>query len=202
LKRGTSRRIIKVSMDAGVLKDVVELLEGGDAAAALERCRLYWDETGGPSPRASVEDSLRELNRRFTVWQQIELYVAEVNRRSENPRSWKLLGYAYMWAGSYIPVLLRAAEQALLASAAREDDPAMAANLEEKMELCRQALGGGEDARAEIARGESLFAATFDELPAEVSMPEPFVAAGIVGAATLKVTAAVVAPDLLDILDR
>ncbi|HUV86235.1 MAG TPA: hypothetical protein VMX79_03895 [bacterium] len=189
-------------MDASVRKDIVDLLEAGDAAAALERCRLYWDETGGPPRRTSGDDSLRELNCRLTVWEQIELYVGEVNRRPDNPRSWKLLGYAYMWAGSYIPVLLRAAEQALLASAAREDDAAMAANLEENMELCRQALAGGEDARAEIAGGERLFAETFGELPAEVSMPDPFVAAGIVGSAALKVAAAVIAPDLLDILDR
>lgn len=189
-------------MDASVRKDIVDLLEAGDAAAALERCRLYWDETGGLAPRASGEDSLRELNRRLTVWQQIELYAGEVDRRPDNPRSWKLLGYAYMWAGSYIPVLLRAAEQALLASAVREDDAAAAANLEEKMELCRQALAGGEEARAELAEGENLFAETFDELPAEVPMPEPFINAGIVGLPALKVTAAVIAPDLLDILDR
>jgi hypothetical protein len=189
-------------MDASVWKEIVGLLEASDAAAAIERCRLYWDETGGPAPRSSAEDSLRELNRRLTVWQQIDLYVGEVNRRPENPRSWKLLGYAYMWAGSYIPVLLRAAEQALLASAAREDDAALTVNLEEKMELCRSALAGGEEARAEIAEGERLFAETFDELPAEVPMPEPFVDGGIVGSAALRVTAAVIAPDLLDILDR
>lgn len=189
-------------MDTGVWKEIVGLLETSGAAAAIERCRLYWDETGGPEPRASAEDSLRELNRRLTVWQQIDLYVGEVNRRPENPRSWKLLGYAYMWAGSYIPVLLRAAEQTLLASAAREDDGALAANLEEKMELCRNALAGDEEARAEIAESERLFAETFDEIPAEVPMPEPFVDAGIVGSAALKVTAAVIAPDLLEILDR
>jgi hypothetical protein len=189
-------------MDTGVWKEIVGLLEARDTAAAMERCRRYWEETGGPVPRASAEDSLRELNRRLTVWQQIDLYAGEVNRRPENPRSWKLLGYAYMWAGSYIPVLLRAAEQALLASAAREDDAALAANLEEKMELCRRALAGGEEARTEIAEGERIFAETFDQLPAEVPMPEPFVNAGIVGSAALIVTAAVIAPDLLDILDR
>lgn len=189
-------------MDTGVWKEIIGLLEVRDTAAALERCRLYWEETGGPAPRASVEESLREFNRRLTVWQQIDLYVGEVNRRPENPRSWKLLGYAYMWAGSYIPVLLRAAEQALLASAAREDDAALVVNLEEKMELCRKALAGGEEARAEIAESERLSAETFDELPAEVPIPEPFVNAGIVGSAALKVTAAVIAPDLLDILDR
>ena len=189
-------------MDAGVWKEILAMLEAGDAVAALERCRVYWEQIGGPAPRASARDSLRELNRRLTVWEQIGLYVGEVNRRPDNPRTWKLLGYAYMWAGAYIPVLLRAAEQALLASAAREDDAALTVNLEEKMELCRNALAGAEEARAEIAEGERLFARTFDVLPDEVAMPEPFVSAGIVGAAKLKITAAVIAPDLLDILDR
>ncbi len=189
-------------MDTSVWKEIVDLLEGGDAAAALERCRLYWDEAGGLPRRASGENSLREFNRRLTVWQQIELYVGEVDRRPENPRSWKLLGYAYMWGGLYIPVLLRAAEQALLASAAREDDEALVANLEEKMELCRQALAGGKEARTEIAGGEGLFAETFNVFPAEVPMPEAFVSARIVALPALKVTAAVIAPDLLDVLDR
>jgi len=189
-------------MDTSGWKDIFDLLEAGDAAAALDRCRLYWDEAGGPPRRSSGEDSLRELNRRLTVWQQIELYAGEVDRRPENPRSWKLLGYAYMWGGLYIPVLLRAAEQALLASAAREDDEALVANLEEKMELCRQAIAGDKAARTEIAGGEQLFAEKFDVLPAEVPMPEVFVSARIVGLPALKVTAAVIAPDLLDILDR
>jgi hypothetical protein len=107
-----------------------------------------------------------------------------------------------MWGGLYIPVLLRAAEQALLASTAREDDEALVANLEEKMELCRQALAGGKEARTEIAGGEGLFAETFNVLPAEVPMPEAFVSARIVALRALKVTAAVIAPDLLDVLDR
>ncbi len=189
-------------MDTGVWKEIVDLLETGDAAAALERYRLYWDEAGGPPRCTSGEDSLRELNRRLTVWQQIELYVGEADRRPDNPRSWKLLGYAYMWGGLYIPVLLRAAEQALLASAVREDDEALVANLEEKMELCRQAIAGDKEARTEIAEGERLFAKIFDVLPAEVLMPEAFVSARIVASPALKITAAVIAPDLLDILDR
>lgn len=105
-----------------------------------------------------------------------------------------------MRAGLYIPVLLRAAEQALLASAARVEDASVTANLEEKMELCRRALAGGKEARAEIAEGEPAFAEGFSEFPAEVPMPEPFVDAGIVALPALKVTAAVIAPDLLEIL--
>lgn len=189
-------------MDNDVLKEIVDLIEAGDAAAALERCSIYWDEAGGPPHRKSGDDPLRELNRRLTVWQQIELYVEEVDRRPENARAWKLLGYAYMRGGLYIPILLRAAEQALLASAAREDDEALVANLEEKMELCRQVIAGGKEARAEIAEGEKLFAEEFDVFPAEVPMPEAFVNARIAALPTLKVTAAVIAPDLLDILDR
>ncbi len=189
-------------MDDDVLKEIVDLIEAGDVATALKRCSIYWDEVGGPQHRTSGEDPLREINRRLTVWQQIELYVGEVDRRPDNARSWKLLGYAYMWAGLYIPVLLRAAEQALLASIAREDDEAVISNLEEKMELCRQAIAGSEEARSEIAGGERVFANTFDVFPAEVSMPEVFVNARIVALPALKVTAAVIAPDLLDILDR
>jgi hypothetical protein len=189
-------------MEATPWKDIAALLEAGEVAAALERCAAYWDETGGPPVRASGYDPVRELNRRLTVWRQIELYVGEIDRRPENPRSWKLLGYAYMWAGSYIPVLWRAAEQALLASAAREEDEALVANLEEKMELCRRALAGDEEARVEVAEGEKLFAASFAEFPPEIPMPRIFVRAGIVGLPALKVTAAVIAPDLLEILDR
>lgn len=195
-------RPLRVEMETSFWKEVVALLEAGDVTPALERCRTYWDETGGPPRRASGYDPLRELNRRLTVWHQIELYVGEIDRRPENSRSWKLLGYAYMWAGLYIPVLLRAAEQAFLASAAREDDEALVANLEEKMELCRRALAGNEEARIEIAEGGKMFAASFDEFPPEVPMPKAFVRAGVVGLPALKVTAAVIAPDLLEILDR
>ncbi|NIT36571.1 MAG: hypothetical protein GTN49_08725 [candidate division Zixibacteria bacterium] len=188
-------------MEENVWKEIEGLLEAEGAAAAVARCRIYWDEVDGPRPQVEGDDLLREFNRRLTVWQQIDLFVWEVNRRPHNPRTWKLLGYAYMWAGLYIPLLLRAAEQALLASVAQEEDAALAVNLEEKMELCRRALAGDRDARAEIAAGERAFASGFVEFPASVPMPEPFVRSGIVGQSELKVTAAVIAPDLLEILN-
>ena len=188
-------------MEEDIWKEIVGLLEAGEAAAAVARCRAYWDEVDGPRPQVEGDDLLREFNRRLTVWQQIDLFVWEVNRRPHNPRTWKLLGYAYMWAGLYIPLLLRAAEQALLASVAQEKDAALAANLEEKMELCRRALAGDKDARAEIAAGEQTFANNFVEFPASVPLPEPFVSSGVVGQPELKVTAAVIAPDLLEILN-
>lgn len=188
-------------METGVWKEILSLLEDRRTFDALERWRGYWDQAGGPAPFASGDDPLRDLNRRLTVWQQIELYVWEVNRRPNNPRSWKLLGYAYMRAGLYVPVLLRAAEQALLASAARLEDAVLTANLEDKMELCRRALAGDKEARAEIAEGERAFAESFYEFPAEVSMPEPFINSGIVALPALKVTPAVIAPDLLEIID-
>ncbi len=191
----------RIDMESDAWKEVLRLLEAGQIARALDRCRAYWDEAGGPAPRASGDDPLREFNRRLTVWQQIELYVWEVNRRPSNARSWKLLAYAYMRAGLYIPALLRAAEQALLASAAHEENAALAANIEEKMELCRRALAGDKEARAEIAKSERAFAENFFEFPTEVPMPEPFVNSGIVALPALKVTAAVIAPDLLEIID-
>lgn len=105
-----------------------------------------------------------------------------------------------MRAGLYVPVLLRAAEQAFLVSAAQEENASLAANLEEKMELCRAALAGDRNARAELAEGESAFAAEFEEFPAAVPLPEPFVEAGIAAESELKLTAAVIAPDLWDLL--
>jgi hypothetical protein len=189
-------------MGSDARREITALLAAGDADGALDRCRAYFDEVGGPEAEPGEgNDYLREFNRRLTVWQQIELYVREVDRRPQNKRSWKLLGYAYMWAGLYVPVLLRAAGQAFLASAAREENAAPAANLEEKIELCRLALAGDEEARAELATGGRTFAAEFAEFPAVVPMPEPFVCAGIVGERELKVTAAVIAPDLLDVLN-
>ena len=187
-------------MGSDVREDIAALVEAGDVDGALERCRAYFDEAGGPAARPDDNDYLREFNR-LTVWQQLELYVWEVDRRPRNARAWKLLGYAYMWAGLYIPILLRAAEQAFLISTAQEEDAALAANLEEKMELCRAALAGDKNARAELAAGEQAFTTEFEEFPAVVSMPEPFVKSGIVPERELKVTAAIIAPDLLDILN-
>lgn len=188
-------------MGSDVREDIAALLEAGDVDGALERCRAHFDEVGGPAARPDEDDYLREFNRRLTVWQQLELYVREVDRRPHNTRSWKLLGYAYMWAGLYVPILLRAAEQAFLISTSQEEDAALAANLEEKMELCRAALAGDKNARAELAAGEQAFATEFEEFPAVVPMPEPFVNSGIVPERELKVTAAIIAPDLLDILN-
>ncbi len=201
MKRAVWNPLRSTEVEKDVWKEIVGLLEAGEAAAALARCRVYWDEVEGPRPQVAGDDLLREFNRCLTVWQQIDLFVWEVNRRPHNPRTWKLLGYAYMWAGLYIPVLLRAAEQALLASVAQEEDAGLAANLEEKMELCRRALAGDKDARAEIAAGEQAFASSFAEFPTSVPMPEPFVSSGVVGQSELKVTAAVIAPDLLEILN-
>ncbi|MGD8718798.1 MAG: hypothetical protein PVH29_08245 [Candidatus Zixiibacteriota bacterium] len=189
-------------MAADVWAGIIALVEAGDAAAAVERCLAFWEREGGPAERPEGDDDpIRALNSLLTVWQQIELYVGEVNRRSANPRTWKLLAYAYMWAGAYVPALLRAAEQALLASAAREEDEGRAANIDEKMELCRRALAGEKEARAELIAGEEAFAAKFTDFPARVPMPELFVRSGAARQAELTITAAVIAPDLLDILN-
>jgi len=179
--------------------DVMALADDGDGAAAVAACLDFWDREGGVPP-ASAEDGLRDFTRRLTVWDQISLFVGEVDRRPHNARVWKLLGYAYMWAGLYIPALLRAAEQAFLVNAAHEDDEGRARNAEEKVELCRRALAGDEAARAEIAAGEEAFASPADEIPAEVPMPAAFQVMGVVDRPALRVTAAVVAPDLLDLL--
>jgi len=188
-------------MGNDVPQDIAELLDAGDVEGALARWRAHFDDVGGPAARPDEDDYVREFNRRLTVWQQLELYVWEVERRPHNARSWKLLGYAYMWAGLYVPILLRAAEQAFLISSAHEEDAALTSNLEEKMELCRLALGGDEDARAELAAGEHAFARQFETFPAVIPMPEPFVHSGIAPQRELKVTAAIIAPDLLDILN-
>jgi hypothetical protein len=159
-------------------KEIASLLAAGDVDGALARCRAFFDEVGGPAVRAEEDDYLREFNRGLTVWQQLELYVWEVDRRPHNARSWKLLGLAYMWAGVYVPIVLRAAEQAFLISAAHE-----------------------EDARGELAAAEQAFSKEFDDFPDAIPMPEPFVVSGIAPGRELKVTAAIIAPDLLDILN-
>lgn len=188
-------------MASAELKDIASQLEAGDVDGALERCREYFDDVGGPASRPEEDEQLRDFNRGLTIWQQLDLYVWEVDRRPHNARSWKLLGYAYMWAGIYVPVLLRAAEQAFLISTAHEEDAALVANLEQKMELCRLALAGDKDARGELAAGERAFAKEFEDFPVVIPMPEPFVNSGIVPGREIKVTAAIIAPDLLDILN-
>jgi len=188
-------------MGRALAEEIIELLERGETETALAHCRALWEETAGPSPPGTEPDFVGELNRRLTVWEQLELYVGEVNRRPANPRTWKLLGYAYMWAGLYIPVLLRAAEQAFLASTAYEEDSSLRLNLDEKMELCRRALAGEAEARAELAAGGETFARAFEKFPPAVPFPDPFLQAGVTARAELTVTTAVVAPDLLDLLD-
>jgi hypothetical protein len=188
-------------MNRSLAEEIIMLLERGEIETALAQCRAMWEETAGPPAPRGETDFVGELNRRLTVWEQLELYVGEVNRHPTNPRTWKLLGYAYLWGGLYIPVLLRAAEQAFLASTAYEEDPSLLVNLDEKMELCRRALAGEAEARAELAAGGETFARPFKTFPPHVSFPDPFVQAGVASRAELTVTTAVVAPDLLDLLN-
>jgi len=181
--------------------EVVAAAAAGDINTALSRCRRFWDGTGGPAPQGD-DGVIRELTSRLNVWEQITLFVWEVNRRPHNARTWKLLAYAYMWAGLYIPALLRAAEQAFLVSMAHEEDDALKENINGKIELIRYALAGDAEARAELAMGERAFAAAFDGFPEQVPMPEAFVTMGIVARPALPVTTAALAQDLRELLER
>lgn len=174
-------------------------LAAGDVDTAIATCLRFWDETGGPAVRPDNDEGLRSFTSGLTVWRQIDLLVAEINRRPHNPRSWKLLAYAYMWAGLYIPALLRVAEQAwLVCEAHYEDDAAAAANAREKLELTGRALAGDEEARAELAAGEKGFTVPFEVFPEEVPFPEPFWAMGVVDRRTLILNAESLAPELRD----
>jgi len=176
--------------------EVQTKLAAGDVAGAAAACASYWDAVGGPDARGDGDGSLRELTTRLTVWEQVALFVREVDRRPRNPRSWKLLGYAYLRAGAYVPALLFAAEQAFAASAAYTEDEPGRQNLEEKQELCRRAAAGDGDARAEIASAEASFAAPFETFPGAVPFPAAFVRAGVTTRAALELTAGALAPDL------
>jgi len=182
-------------MNDDAWKEVVAAAAAGDVAGATALCREYWERTSGPA--GGTDETIRDFTSRLTVWEQIELWVGELDRRPHNARAWKLLGYAYMWAGLYIPALLFAAEQALWASHAHAEDEPARENLEEKVELCRRVRGGDAGAKAELASGEKAFAAPFERFPAEVPFPGAFIRMGVVTADALQVTAALVAPDLL-----
>jgi len=169
----------------------------GSVDEAIDKCLRYWDLAGGPSPQPAGDGALREFTTHLTVWRQIELFVAEIDRRPHNPRTWKLLAYAYMWGGLYIPALLRAAEQAwLVCEAHYDEDDTAAANAREKYELTRRVIAGDGDARTELAAAEKAFAAPFDEFPEEVPFPEPFMMMGIVDRRAYHIDAGSLAPEL------
>lgn len=181
--------------------DVVKTAAEGNIEEAIGKCHAYWEKTGGPPAAASVEEDVRAFTRYLNVWQQIRLFVDEVDRRPHNARTWKLLAYAYMWAGVYIPALLRAAEQAFLVSSAHEEQPSVQEVLEEKIEIIKKVLAGDKDARAELALAERAFAAPFDAFPEDVPMPRVFITMGLVNQPSLIVTMASLAPDLRALLD-
>jgi len=170
----------------------------GDGPAALEACWAWWDRTGGPGLAEKDDVSLREVASRLTVWDQIALWVGEIDRRPHNSRSWKMLGYAFMRGGLYIPNLFSAAEQAFLVSEAHTEDEPARVILLEKIELCREARAGNISVRAELAAAEEAFAVPFGAFPEEIVLPEAFVQMGVCPGRTLKVTPAVIAPDVLD----
>ena len=164
----------------GGTEEILRLLEKGERTEALRRYGYMLDEMGGPGP-ADAEDAVVVINRCLGAWEQIGVFVAEVDTRPENARSWKLLGLAYARGGVYVMPLLRLAECAFEAAAVREGDPAVRANIEEKIELVRAAAVSDERSLVGFIESEGVLSAPTDYLPDEVPVPALFVRAGIIG---------------------
>jgi hypothetical protein len=135
---------------------------------------------GGPHPDSSGDDAVREINQLFTIWEQIEVFCREVDRRPNNPRSWKLLGFAYMWAGAYVPVLLYIGEHCLRAALARTvDDAESTRNIEDKLAVIAGAKAGDAEIRRDLASAEAVLAAPSESFPAKIPVPRLFHESGL-----------------------
>jgi hypothetical protein len=180
-------------------KDIPHMLRNGDREAALLSYEAYLDEIDGPSSEEfDDDDPVREFNPLFTVWEQIEIYHREVERRPDNPRSWKLLGYAYMCAGGYVPVLLYLAEHCLQASIARYDESPLIDNLKDKLGIVERARQGDNDAHVELLGLEAGIAGAFEEFPEKVPVPRVFFENNIIDSPDIEITKSTLAMGILE----
>jgi hypothetical protein len=180
-----------------IYKEILSNIEKGDRESALDSFAAYLDEIGGPVYEISEEDdSVRRLNLEFTAWEQIEIYNNEVDKRPDNPRSWKLLGYAYMCAGLYAPILLHLAEHCLQASVARYEDDSLIINLNDKIEIIEKARRGDVDARKELLETEVGLACAFDAFPETVPVPLTFYENGLVAVPEIEINETSLATDI------
>ncbi len=179
-------------------KKITKELEKGNRNSALDLFSLYLDKIGGPTAETvEEEDRIRLINLGFTIWEQIDVYNEEVAKRPDSPRSWKLLGYAYMCAGLYVPVLLYLAEHCLQASIVRYEDESLLTNIEEKINIIERARNGDEEARREILEAEAGLALAFDRFPEKVPVPNVFFQNSIVAESEIKINENNVATDVL-----
>jgi hypothetical protein len=179
--------------------DISRFLKKNDRKAALRSFEAYLDEIGGPNNENSDgNDPLRDINTEFTVWEQIGLYNREIERRPDNPRSWKLLAYAYMCAGGYVPILLYLAEHCLHASIARYEKSPLIYNLEDKLGVIERARRGDSDARVQLLGLEAGVAAAFGEFPERVPVPSVFYENNIVASSEIEINESALAMDILE----
>lgn len=182
-----------------VYNDISRFLKKGDRKAALRSFMEYLDEIGGPdNENSDSDDPIREINTGFTVWEQIELYNREIERRPDNPRSWKLLGYAYMCAGGYVPILLYLAEHCLEASIARYEKSPLIDNLKDKLDVIERARRGDTDARVQLLGLEAGVASAFDEFPERVFVPSVFYENNIVNSSEIEINESTLSMDILE----
>lgn len=182
-----------------MIEEIRFLAECGDKTAALRELAAYLDDIGGPFDDTDIEgDPLSELNPLFTVWEQIDIYCGEVDKRPENRRSWKLLGYAYMCAGVYVPVLLYLAEHCLRTSMALGEDETLNENLENKLELIDLAKYGDKEARETIVVIETGIAGFFEQFPDIVPVPDVFYVNRICPSRNIEVNENLISPDFWD----
>ncbi len=180
-----------------IYKEILSNIAKGDRKSALDSFAAYLDEIGGQAYEISEEDDpVRRLNLEFTVWEQIEVYTTEVDQRPDNPRSWKLLGYTYMCAGFYVPILLHLAEHCLQASVIRYDDNSLVNNLSDKLDIIEKARSGDEDARKELLEAEVGLACAFDDFPETVPVPLVFYENGIVAVPEIEINETGLAADI------
>ncbi|MCP4231848.1 MAG: hypothetical protein GY771_17100 [bacterium] len=182
-----------------VYDDISRFLKKSDREAALQSFKTYLDEIGGPDNESSDgHDPVREINAEFTVWEQIVLYNHEVERRPDNPRSWKLLGYAYMCAGGYVPLLLYLAEHCLHASIARYGNNPLIDNLEDKLDVIERVRRGDTDARVQLLGLEAGVAGAFDEFPERVPVPRIFYENNIIASPEIEINESALVMDILE----
>lgn len=173
------------------------MLENGERREALGRYRQLLNETGGPG-FAGEEDPITRINRCLDVWEQINVFAAEVDIRPENARSWKLLGLAYARGGVYVTPLLKLAECAFEAALVREEDPVIRSNIAEKVELVKAAIAGDEGSLVGLIEGEGILVEPTEFLPEEVAVPDLFVQAGIISKRAVPVDTNTIAAGLLN----
>lgn len=179
-------------------EEITKELEQGNRKSALDSFSAYLDEIGGPVVGFTEEDDrVRRLNLEFTVWEQIDVYNIEVGRRPDNPRSWKLLGYAYICAGLYVPILLYLAEHCLQASIVRYEDESLQTNIREKIDIIEKARNGDDEVRRGILEAEAGLARAFECFPKTVPVPAVFFENKIVAGSEIEINESDIATDVL-----